>query len=230
MKVNIKVFNNLVRVPDIQQVVNVTEKVKINGKKVTERVEKPFNIYYASMSEKQRYFYSDYFYILSTNGNEYRLLIDRDAYYYGCNKEYFTENMNSFRAYLLKKLVTIQKVSLFAIMLPLTLLFLLGLTLVFSFRSQMTNPSNATWIIVMILVVMFISTFIITKQTRLKMTKYTKQLDLRLESEIGLEQANEIYKSIASYTKELIKQREAEKEAEAKRKEEEKKQKKDNKK
>lgn len=225
MKVNTKVFNSLTRDPDIRQVVGVTEKVKINGKKTNERVEKPFNIYYANATEKQAYFNEDFFYILSTNGNEYRLLIDRDGYFYGCNKEYFSESMNSFRVHLLKKLIYIQRISLFAIMLPITIIFLIGLSLVFGFRGSMKNTSNATWIIVMMLVAMFIATFITTKQTRQKMTKYTKQLDLRLESEIGLTQANEVYKSISNYTKELIKQREIERKAALERKAEEKKQK-----
>lgn len=183
MKANMKIFKSLTREPDISQTVSG----------------KPFNLYFATDEEIREILVGDMTSVLSTDGKEYRLLIERDAYDYKSCKHYFEEEVNGYRVELIEKVSKIQKISLFGIMLPLALVLLVVVSLILGLKDKF--GSGATWLIAALMALLFSVSFTTNRTLKQTVEKYQGEMEDKITKHLGKDKVNELSKDLEEYAK-----------------------------
>ncbi len=183
MKLNYQLFKKLQREPDI-----------------TDSIEsKPYKIYFATEEEKTKIFRNEAFSILSSDGSEIKLLVDKEAYEFEQNKEYFGVQLTKLRMDLIMDVAKTQKTTLFAVMLPITIIFVIATTLLLIFKNTFKNPAIATVILVALVILVFGASFVINFLSRRKIELKHKDMQAKTIEILGKEKANELLMSINKF-------------------------------
>lgn len=204
MKLNYQIFKKLDREPDLIEQIE----------------DQPYKIYFATDEEKTKIFRNDAFSVLTSDGKEIKLLVDKEAYEFEQNKEYFGSQLTALRMSLINDVTKTQRLTLFAVMLPITILFILATTLLLIFKNKFKNTSIVTVILVVLVILVFIASFLINFFTKKKIEKKHFEMQEKTKEILGTEKANELLMSINKFNDIMYARRQAAIEAKKQKKNE----------
>lgn len=147
MKINKKLFDLLTREPDeVQQVSSGT-----------------LEIFFMTELEESQYSAEGRYSIWSSDGQNYRLLMNKDFYEHGVIKEFYTQPVNDEWTSYVEKVTKLQRKFLFTIMLPAMAIYL-----IVSVLALILWQEFAIYILIGMMLLIFLANFLQNKAIRTK--------------------------------------------------------------
>lgn len=172
MKINKKEFDALTREPDMIQ--------DFDDKKIS--------IFFMTPDEQEVYSISERYAIWTSDGKEYRLLVNKDYYDYGDIKEFYAAEVNKRWLGYIERMTKLQRRTLFTVMLPVMAVYIAIAIVTLIFLQD-----YAIYILIGLIVVIFGVNYFQNKMVRGNMEKENDATQLEIQEILG----EDLYDKIA---------------------------------
>ncbi|MGI6771522.1 MAG: hypothetical protein GX546_04770 [Acholeplasmataceae bacterium] len=193
MKINKRLFDALTREPNEVQ--------EIDGKKL--------EIFFMTEEEKVRFEGEGRYTLWTSDGKDFRFLVNEDFYNYGVIKEFYTQPVNTEWIKYVDVISKYQRKFLFALMIPLMVLYV-----VVAILSILFLADYSLYILIGMMVVVFIVNALQTKVVRQKMDAENEITQKAIQDYLTPEVYDQVAKDQIQFREMRNREREAEYQAE----------------
>ncbi len=172
MKINKKLFDSLTREPNEVQI--------IDGKKL--------EIFFMTEDEKAQFDAEGRYSMWTSDGKDFRFLVNEDFYNHGVIKEFYTQPVNTEWIRYVDTISKYQRKFLFTLMLPLMLVYIIVAVI-----SIIYFQEYSLYVLIGMMVVVFIVNAIQTKVVRAKMEQENDNTQRAIQEHI----TPEVYEQVA---------------------------------
>lgn len=172
MKINKKLFDSLTREPNEVQI--------IDGKKL--------EIFFMTEEEKAQFDAEGRYSMWTSDGKDFRFLVNEDFYNHGVIKEFYTQPVNTEWIRYVDTISKYQRKFLFTLMLPLMLVYIIVAVI-----SIIYFQEYSLYVLIGMMVVVFIVNAIQTKVVRAKMEQENDNTQRAIQEHI----TPEVYEQVA---------------------------------
>jgi hypothetical protein len=189
MKINKKLFDSLTREPNEVQI--------IDGKKL--------EIFFMTEEEKAQFDAEGRYSMWTSDGKDFRFLVNEDFYNHGVIKEFYTQPVNTEWIRYVDTISKYQRKFLFTLMLPLMLVYIIVAVI-----SILYFKDYSLYILIGMMVVVFIVNAIQTKVVRTKMEQENDKTQRAIQEHITPEVYDQVAKDQIEFRELRNKARDAE--------------------
>lgn len=189
MKINKKLFDSLTREPNEVQLVD--------GKKL--------EIFFMTEEEKTYFEAEGRFSIWTSDGKNYRFLVNEEFYNYGVIKEFYTQPVNAKWIDYVSRISKYQRKFLYALMLPIMALYIIVAIL-----SIYLIPDYALYVLIGMMVLIFIVNAVQTRVVRTRMEEENDKTQLEIQEILTTEVYDQVAQDQIQFREMKNKAREAE--------------------
>ncbi|HHT82073.1 MAG TPA: hypothetical protein GX003_01350 [Acholeplasmataceae bacterium] len=189
MKINKKLFDSLTREPNEVQI--------IDGKKL--------EIFFMTEDEKAQFDAEGRYSMWTSDGKDFRFLVNEDFYNHGVIKEFYTQPVNTEWIRYVDTISKYQRKFLFTLMLPLMLVYIIVAVI-----SILYFKDYSLYILIGMMVVVFIVNAIQTKVVRTKMEQENDKTQRAIQEHITPEVYDQVAKDQIEFRELRNKARDAE--------------------
>lgn len=189
MKINKKLFDSLTREPNEVQI--------IDGKKL--------EIFFMTEEEKAQFDAEGRYSMWTSDGKDFRFLVNEDFYNHGVIKEFYTQPVNTEWIRYVDTISKYQRKFLFTLMLPLMLVYIIVAVI-----SIIYFQEYSLYILIGMMVVVFIVNAIQTKVVRTKMEQENDKTQRAIQEHITPEVYDQVAKDQIEFRELRNKARDAE--------------------
>lgn len=189
MKINKKLFDSLTREPNEVQI--------IDGKKL--------EIFFMTEEEKAQFDAEGRYSMWTSDGKDFRFLVNEDFYNHGVIKEFYTQPVNTEWIRYVDTISKYQRKFLFTLMLPLMLVYIIVAVI-----SIIYFQEYSLYVLIGMMVVVFIVNAIQTKVVRAKMEQENDNTQRAIQEHITPEVYDQVAKDQIEFRELRNKARDAE--------------------
>lgn len=189
MKINKRLFDALTREPNEVQI--------IDGKKL--------EIFFMTDEEKAQYDAEGRYSMWTSDGKDFRFLVNKDFYDYGVIKEFYTQPVNTEWIRYVEKISKYQRKFLYTLMLPL-----MGVYILVAVLSVLFFQDYSLYVLIGMMIVVFVVNAIQTKIVRQKMEDENEKTQKAIQDHITTEVYDQVAKDQVQFRELRNKARETE--------------------
>lgn len=189
MKINKKIFDSLTREPN----------------EVQEFEGKTLEIFYMTEEEQTNFELDGRYSIWTSDGKNFRFLVNKDFYNYGTVKEFYVPSVNEKWINYILKISNFQRKFLYALMLPIMILYI-----ALSVVSILFLKDYALYILIGMMVVIFVVNAVQSRIMRRRMEEENEQTQLEIQEILTVELYDQIAKDQIQFREMKNRERDAE--------------------